>query len=143
MMLRFKGSSQTNDPDLDLVLSFLADFNDFPVNNIKASTGGYVVLPKIGTVKQYKDEYEKNEKRTIKFHPVIATKKEERKLLDILRFWIVNPKSIGGYSFFYRNCVSLMVQLLHESQILKQGGIYGYWPKYVPAQFDREGIIKL
>lgn len=143
MMLRFKGSSQTDDPDLDLVLSFLADFNDFPVNNFKASTGGYIVLPKIGSVKQYKDEYEKGEGRTIKFHTIIATKEEEKKLLELLRLWIVKPETPGGYSFFYRNCVSLMVQLLHEALILKQNGIYGYWPKYVPAQLEAEGIIKL
>ncbi len=143
MMMRFKGSSKTSDPDLDLVLSFLADFNDFPVDNFKASTGGYVVLPKIGTVKQYKHEYTAGEGRSIQFHPIMATKEQEKKLLEILRIWINKPETPGGYSFFYRNCVSLMVELMHEAGILKEYGIYGYWPKYVPKQFANEGIINL
>ena len=126
LMLRFKGSSGVADPESDLVLSFLADFNDFPVNNFKASTGGYVVLPKIGLVKDYRKEYEVGEGRQIKFFRIITDKKNELNVLSILRQWIVNPETPGGYSFFYLNCVSLMVKLLHEANIIKEYGIYGY-----------------
>ena len=140
MMLRFAGSGGS-DPDQDLVLSFLADFNDFPVDDLKASTGGYVVLPKIGTVAQYKTEYIKGEGRTIFFHPIHATKEQEGKLLETLRSWIVNPTLPGGYSFFYNNCVSLMTKLLVEAKLLPKMGLYGYWPKYVPRQYAAEGLI--
>lgn len=140
MMLRFAGSGGA-DPDQDLVLSFLADFNDFPVDNWKASTGGYVVLPKMGTVAQYKTEYEKGEGRTIFFHPIHATQEQEDKLLLTLRQWITNPALPGGYSFFYNNCVSLMSKLLVEAKLLPKMGLYGYWPKYVPRQYAKEGLI--
>lgn len=139
MMLRFAGSNP--DPDQDLVLSFLADFNDFPVDNLKASTGGYVVKPKIGTVKQYKEEYEKGESRSIFFHPIHSSFEQNQKLLNILRLWIIHPETPGGYSFFYNNCVILMTKLLVESGMLPKFGMYGYWPKYVPRLYAKEGLI--
>lgn len=141
LMLRFKGSGNKNDANQDLVLSFLADFNDFPVDNFKASTGGYTVLPKIGTVEQYKNEYEVGEGRSIQFHPIKATEAQKEKLLLILRQWIVKPELAQGYSFFYNNCVSLMIKILNESEILLKNGLYGYWPKYVTALLKAEGII--
>ena len=139
MMLRFAGSNP--DPDQDLVLSFLADFNDFPVDNMKASTGGYIVMPKVGTVEQYKKEYEQGEGRSIFFHPIHSTHQQNQKLLSILRTWILHPETPGGYSFFYRNCVSLMTKLLVESGMLPKMGLYGYWPKYVPRLYAKEGLI--
>jgi hypothetical protein len=139
LMLRFSGSGKT--PDDDLVLSFLADFNDFPVSNLKASTGGYVVMPKIGTVLQYKNEYEKGEGRSITFHPILVENQKNLKLLNVLRQWIIHPEEAGGYSFFYNNCVSLMTKLLIHSEILPNQGLYGYWPKYVPRLLGLEGII--
>lgn len=140
VMMRFAGSGG-DDPDQDLVLSFLADFNDYPVDDFKASTGGYVVLPKIGTVAQYKKEYTEGEGRAIFFHPVNATEEKEQMFLKILREWIVDPKIPGGYSFFYNNCVSLMTKILVESKLLPKMGLYGYWPKYVPRQYAQEGLI--
>lgn len=140
MMLRFAGSGGAN-PDQDLVLSFLADFNDFPVDDWKASTGGYVVMPKIGTVAQYKTEYTQGEGRTIFFHPIHATEEKEQLLLTTLRSWIKDPTLPGGYSFFYNNCVSLMTKLLVEAKLLPRMGLYGYWPKYVPRQYAQEGLI--
>jgi Domain of unknown function (DUF4105) len=142
LMLRFKGSGNNHDSNQDLVLSFLADFNDFPVDNFKASIGGYTVLPKIGTVEQYKKEYEAGEGRSIKFHPIKASIAQKEKLLLVLRQWIEKPELAQGYSFFYNNCVSLMIKLFNESDVLQKSGLYGYWPKYVTAQLKAEGIIE-
>ncbi|MBY0414274.1 MAG: DUF4105 domain-containing protein [Bdellovibrionales bacterium] len=140
MMLRFAGSNP-KDPGLDLVLSFLADFNDFPVDNFKASTGGYTVMPKIGTVKQYEREYIEGEGRKITFHPIHATIEQKNQLLSTLRLWINKPETPGGYSFFYNNCVSLMTKLLVEAKLLPKVKFYGYWPKYVPKLYAKEGLI--
>lgn len=142
LMLRFKGSGNKNNANQDLVLSFLADFNDYPVDNFKASTGGYTVLPKIGTIEQYKKEYEINEGRSIQYYPIKASTAQKEKLLLILRLWIMKPELAQGYSFFYNNCVSLMIKLLNESEVLPKKGLYGYWPKYVTAQLKAEGIIE-
>lgn len=140
MMMRLAGSGGS-DPDQDLVLSFLADFNDFPVDDYKASTGGYVVLPKIRTVAEYKKEYIVGEGRTISFYPVHGTKEQEQLFLKVLRQWIIDPTLPGGYSFFYNNCVTLMTKILVESTLLPKMGIYGYWPKYVPRQYAEVGLI--
>lgn len=141
LMLRFAGSGESQEQE-DLVLSFLADFNDFPVDNMKASIGQYVVMPKINTLAHYRQEYEKGEGRTMTFYKVTATNEQKRKLLEVLRKWIQEPVLPGGYSFFYNNCVSLMTKLFLESNLLPGHTFYGVWPKYTLGRYAKQGLIK-
>lgn len=140
ILLHFVGSGPTADEDL--VLSFLADFNDHPVDKWKASFGGYEVMPKLSMLKEYKEEYIKLESREMKSYVLLTNTEQQKNLLNILREWIKNPKKPGGYSFFYNNCVSLLNKLLYEAKILDEPGIYGYWPKYVPGQYAKAGLLK-
>ena len=140
VMLRLKGSGG-NDSQKDLAVSFLADFNDFPVNDLKASLGGYVVQAKLGTIEQFENDYVKIEGRRMFYHEIKTDQKRRDLFLKILRDWIRDPHLPGGYSFFYNNCVSLMVKLLSEAQIVERG-LYGYWPKYVPYLFKKAGYLK-
>jgi hypothetical protein len=140
VMLRLKGSGG-DDPQKDLAVSFLADFNDFPVNDLKASFGGYVVQAKLGTIEQFEKDYVQNEGRKMFYHVIKTDQKRRDLFLKILRDWIREPHLPGGYSFFYNNCVSLLVKLLSEAQIVEPG-LYGYWPKYVPYLFKKAGYLK-
>ncbi len=140
VMLRLKGSGGAN-PKLDLAVSFLADFNDFPVNDLKASLGGYVVQAKIDTIEKFENDYVNIEGRKMFFHQLITDQSRRLLFLENLRQWIRSPSTAGGYSFFYNNCVSLMVKLLHESKMIEPG-LYGYWPKNVPYLFRKAGYFK-
>ncbi|MFA6236576.1 MAG: DUF4105 domain-containing protein [Bacteriovorax sp.] len=141
ILLRLVGSGNDN-PDEDLVISFLADFNDFPLNKLKAGLGGYEVMVKTDTLAQYKKEYMEKEHRTMSYSTLISTAEQNSRLLSTIRTWILNPKTPGLYSFFFKNCVGLMNHLLYEARILKQTGFYGYFPKYVISSYKNSGIIK-
>lgn len=141
IMLRLVGSGNGN-PDDDLAISFLADFNDFPLNKIKAGLGGYEVMVKTDTLAQYKKEYMEKEHRKMTYNTLLSTKDQNSRLLQTIRKWILNPKTAGIYSFFFKNCVGLMNHLLYEAGILKEQGFYGYFPKYVINNYKSYGIIK-
>jgi hypothetical protein len=141
LMILMKGTHVEN-PHQDFALSFLADFNDFPVSDLKASFGGYVVQARINSIESYELDYTQKEGRKMNFYPLSSTKEQNERFLTILRSWIRRPDLPGGYSFFYNNCVSLLVKILKESGIIKEWGLYGYWPKYVALHFQKEGLIK-
>lgn len=141
VLLHLVGSNKLK-PDDDLVISFLADFNDFPLNKIKAGFGGYDVLVKTDTLSQFIKDYSDKEHRTMNYYPLISTNEQNTKLLSVLRKWIQNPKVPGFYTFFYKNCVGLMNHLLYEATILKEPGMYGYFPKYVAQNYISYGILR-
>lgn len=140
VMLRLKGSGGA-EANKDLAVSFLADFNDFPVNDLKASLGGYVVQAKLGTIEQFEKDYVENEGRKMVYHTIKSDQERRDLFLHKLRQWIREPHTPGGYSFFYNNCVSIMVKLLSESHLIEPG-LYGYWPKNVPYLFRKAGYLK-
>lgn len=143
LLLRFVGSSASGNPEEDYALSFLADFNDYPVDKWKASVGGYVVMPKIALLSEYRNEYIKNEKRSMKFYKMNSDRVQNQRLLITLRTWINKPETPGTYNFFTNNCAILMNKILVEAKILKEKGLYGYWPKYIPAHYFDVGVLEI
>ncbi len=139
-MIRLVGSGGAN-PENDLAISFLADFNDFPLNKLKASFGGYTVLVKVDTMAQFKIDYGKKENRTFDFYDLRTSTEQNKKFLEVLRLWITKPESPGTYSFFFKNCVGLMNQILFDSGILKSKGIYGYFTRFTKYAYQNAGIL--
>ncbi len=139
-LLRLVGSGE-NGPESDLAISFLADFNDFPLNKVKAGLWGYEVWVKVDTIEQYRKEYIAKENRSMDFYQLNSTEMQRLKLLDTLRLWIINPKSPGSYSFFFLNCVGLLNKLLFESGILPESGFYGYFTKNLKTEYKKVGVL--
>lgn len=139
-LLRLVGSGKEG-PDSDLMISFLADFNDFPLNKLKASFGGYDIFVKVDTLAQYKVDYSEKEDRTFDFYNLKTNTVQNNDVLTKLREWIRTPQSAGTYSFFFMNCVGLMNKLFFETKILKENGYYGYFTKYVKYRYENVGLL--
>lgn len=116
VLLRFVGSGAT--PPEDLTLSFLADFNDFPVNKWKASFGGYSIFPKLGAYREFEAEYLLGENRYMRTMGIKSNEVNRRRLVEKLREWVGHPEAQGTYKFFTENCIGLLDRLLVESGVL-------------------------
>jgi hypothetical protein len=143
LLLRFVGSGKSSDEDL--TLSFLADFNDFPVNRYKASFGGYTVLPKLDYLKSYHQEYSLNENRYMRGYALNTSEYQNRKLNSVLKSWIKDKSLPGTYTFILNNCVGVMNKLFVESEILTGEILDGRrrYPEDIPSILLKKGIISL
>lgn len=139
IMIRFVGSGSS--PSEDLAVSFLADFNDFPVNDVKAFLGGYVVLPKLETMANYHREYFHGEKRFLHSYPLNLSTWESDKLTQTLKAWVKDKSLPGSYSFMSNNCVGLVHRLFEDSGFTLKGD-RSYFPGATPAFYYQAGLIK-
>ncbi len=116
VFLRFVGSGQS--PSEDYGVSFIANFNEFNLDNYKAYYGGYTVLPIIDKWKNYINDYLIKEQRYMDRHIIPTNKEQRHKIKMTLRDWIVNPSLPGTYSFRRNSCTALLLKLLQAG--LKQ-----------------------
>lgn len=139
-LIRFVGSGAT--PNEDWTLSFIADFNDYELDNLKAYFGGYEVLTVMKPLRDYMDEYIKGESREMLRYPIVATREQELKFLLIIRDWIKDAKKAGAYTFRQNNCSGLMMKALYKSGISSIEDFETY-PFDMPIQFHMDNIIYL
>lgn len=110
ILLRFVGSGET--PEKDLGVSFVADFNDYELDNLKAYYGGYQVLPVVDRWENYVSDYFKKENRYLDRFEYLSNEKTREKIKETLRSWIRNPDLAGTYSFRRNSCTALLIKLL-------------------------------
>ena len=138
LLIRFVDSGEEGKDDF--VLSFLADFNDFPLNKAKGLLGGYTVFPKIRFLSDYHDEYVIKEKRFFHRYQLKTNEKQRLKMKDLLMNWIHQPNNAGTYSFATNNCVGLVHKFFKNSQ-LKIIGIPSYFPAGTIEFYHKLGLI--
>lgn len=139
-LIRFVGSGES--PDQDWTLSFIADFNDYELDNLKAYFGGYEVLTIMKPLKDYMDEYIQGESRQMLRYPIVATKENQLKFLNIIRSWIKDTTLAGPYTFRSNNCSGLMMKSLYESGISTIDN-YETYPFDMPIQFHQANLVYL
>ncbi len=110
VLIRFVGSGKS--PDQDLGVSFIADFNDFNLDNLKAYYGGYEVLPIIDKWENYINDYLVKEDRYIDRYILPLSKEQRKRLADVMKSWIKDPTIPGPYSFRRNSCTALLLRLL-------------------------------
>lgn len=139
-LIRFVGSGKNANEDL--TLSFIADFNDYNLDNWKAYFGGYEVLTIIKPLSDYMDEYIKGESRQMYRYILLADREEQSKFLEIIRAWIKDTKLAGPYTFRVNNCSGLMMKSLHQAGIspIKD---YETYPFDMAYQFYEKNMIIL
>ena len=139
-LIRFVGSGKS--PNEDITLSFIADFNDYELDNWKAYFGGYEVLSVIKPLSAYMDEYIVGESRKMYRYVLNASQKEREKFLNIIRSWIKDTKKAGPYTFRVNNCSGLIMKSLHQAGI-SQISNYETYPFDMPIQFYQAGVSVL
>ncbi|MAE57753.1 MAG: hypothetical protein CME69_02670 [Halobacteriovorax sp.] len=110
VFIRFVGSGENFSEDLGV--SFIADFNDFNLDNLKAYYGGYTVLPVVDRWKNYVRDYTVKEKRYMDRYIIPMSKSEQEKVKQGLKSWIKDPSLPGTYSFRRNSCTALLLKLL-------------------------------
>ncbi len=141
ILLRLRGSGAT--PDDDVVVSFLADFADFPVSRWKASFGGYEVLPRLVTYREAAHEYIQGENRSFTPYLLVTTPEQLSLFLRTLRLWAQNPATPGTYTFFNHNCAGLVSHLLRDSQVLSsEQGPFPIFPSKLVSLLLKIGVLK-
>ncbi len=130
-VIRFVNSGLT--PEEDLTVDFIADFNDYNLDNIKAYFGGYEVLPQVRQLKDLVQDYVVDEKRYLARYILPTNEKIKAELLRILRDWIQNPKNAGDYTFRKNNCSGILLKWLHQSGF-ELSDDYTYFPFDVPNE---------
>ncbi|GAB4015408.1 MAG: hypothetical protein Fur0010_14410 [Bdellovibrio sp.] len=138
LLLRFVGSGTS--PEMDFALGFVADFNDFPLDKYKGLFGGYTVLPKIDTIKNFHHEYAEVSAREFVRYQLKSTQLQRDKLLGNLKEWLRDPSLPGSYSFAQNNCVGLMAKLMVQSNF-EQLQDYGYFPKTFILDLQNKGLV--
>jgi len=139
-LIRFVGSSEN--PNEDLTLSFIADFNDYNLDNIKAYFGGYDVLTIIKPLSKYMEEYIQEESREMRRYIIQSTQEQRDKFLSVIRHWIIDSRLAGPYTFRSNNCSGLIMKSLERSGISKISN-YETYPFDMPFQFYEDEVIKL
>jgi hypothetical protein len=139
-LIRFVGSGKT--PLDDLTLSFIADFNDYNLDNWKAYFGGYEVLPELKPLRDYMDEYIKGESREMHRYIFQTTQDQRDDFLKLIRSWVKDNKKPGPYTFRKNNCSGLIMKALYEAKISPIKDIETY-PFDMPIQFHQAKLIKL
>ncbi|WP_164848516.1 DUF4105 domain-containing protein [Halobacteriovorax sp. HLS] len=110
VFIRFVGSGKTSDEDLGV--SFIADFNEYALDNLKAYYGGYTVLPVVDKWENYVRDYTKVEKRYIDRYIFPTTLEQRNDLKKALKSWIKDPSIPGSYSFRRNGCTALLLKLI-------------------------------
>lgn len=139
-LVRFVGSGKT--PLEDLTLSFIADFNDYNLDNMKAYFGGYDVLPELKPLKTYMDEYIKEESRFMHRYILQTTVEQRDRLLKLIQDWVRDNKKPGTYTFRENNCSGLIMKALNLSDISPIEDIETY-PFDMPIQFYQAKMVRL
>tara|TARA_R110002072_G_scaffold534_4_gene3717 strand:+ start:1168 stop:1890 length:723 start_codon:yes stop_codon:yes gene_type:complete len=110
VLIRFVGSGKI--PEEDYGVSFIANFNDYNLDNLKAYYGGYTVLPIIDNWGNYLKDYVVKEKRYMDRYIFPVNESVKNKIKETLKDWIVNPENAGTYSFRRNSCTALLLKLL-------------------------------
>ena len=139
-LVRFVGSGKT--PLEDLTLSFIADFNDYNLDNMKAYFGGYDVLPELKPLKTYMDEYIKDESRFMHRYILQTTVEQRHKFLKLIQDWVRDNKKPGTYTFRENNCSGLIMKALNFSGISPIEDIETY-PFDMPILFYEAKMMRL
>ncbi len=143
VLVRFVGSADK--PVDDLTLSFLADFNEFKVDNIKGWFGGdngYVVLPKISPFREYIKEYAVGENRYLIRHALNTTNEQNKNVLAVLKAWIRNPYLPGPYAFRENHCVGVINKMFKTADFPLNGPA-AFFPWEIAGYFKDNGLITL
>lgn len=122
-LLRFVDND--DNPLNDIVLSFVAFTPPDRINNLKALTGGYAVIPVVTTLAEMWNKYTLNEGR-IFTRTIIQTNSEIRtNLITDLAEWRNDPAKYGRYGFLNNNCAGILKDYLQDSGIqhLTSGGL--------------------
>lgn len=141
LLVRLRGSGAS--PPADVVVSFLADFADFPVDRWKASFGGYDILPRLITYEEAETEYVRGENRSFTCFSLETNAEQRKRFLEVLCRWATSPTTAGTYRFFSHNCVGLVSHILQDAQVLpKQTGRFAIFPSKFITALLRVGVLR-
>jgi hypothetical protein len=125
----------------DLTIDFIADFNDYKTDNLKAYFGGYDPLVQVREYSKLYTDYSLKEGREMSSYPIIMNKLQRKTFLKVLRQWIINPKSAGTYTFRRNNCSGLLLKLLHSSG-LNLSKDFSFYPFDIATELMSRGVIR-
>lgn len=130
-MLRFVKAD--GDFATDIAVSLMADVDMQNLDTMKATFGGYPIVPVLNPMSRFWEEYVQTENRPLSRYVLVSTPTTRKKLIKTLKAWIENPKLAGTYTFIHNNCVGALAKLLETSGFPKTQAIN---PR-IPTHFDQ------
>lgn len=109
----------TRYPTKDIVIGFAAD-SGFSIDYIKGITGAYKFTLQAYKLAQFINQYASEEKRII-YSLIVPTSQEDRlRLVRKIISFATNESERGKYYFFDKNCISMVIQVFHDSGLMPE-----------------------